>query len=440
MFMVQNLALSFCRIFVKKSIGFFFLALIFMSSSPVTASVVKAPLLAKRMAMIKPSPTLAITGNASKRKAAGEDIIILAAGEPDFDTPDHIKEGAIEAMKRGLTKYTAVDGLPDLKKAIQEKFQQENDLSYDLSEIMVGVGGKQIIFNALLATCEEGDEVMIPAPYWVSYPDIVKLCGAMPVFIDCPEQDGFKLTPESLKKALSPKTKWIILNSPSNPTGSVYTKEELKALGDVLKNHTCMVMSDDIYEYLTYEETFYNLPMVCPDLKHRTLIVNGVSKAYSMTGWRIGYGAGPKELISSMTMLQSQSTSNACSIAQGATITALTSPKNFLNDWKKSFVERRDFCVERLNNIKGLSAIKPSGAFYVYVNCEKLLNAKTPSGIVLHNDTDVATYFLEQSGVAVVPGAAFGLSPFFRISYATSMDDLKKAMQRIEQAIGVLKF
>lgn len=436
--MLKTISLSFGRIFVKKSIGFFFIFFIFMSSSLDAAPSGHSSLLAKRMTMIKPSPTLAITGNAAKRKAAGEDIIILAAGEPDFDTPEHIKDGAVDAMKRGLTKYTAVDGLPDLKKAIQEKFKQDNNLSYDLSEIMVGVGGKQIIFNAILATCEEGDEVIIPAPYWVSYPDIVKLCGATPIFVDCPEKDGFKLTPDALKKVLSPKTKWIILNSPSNPTGSVYTKEELKALGDGLKNHHCMIMSDDIYEYLTYEGTFYNLPMVCPELKDRTLIVNGVSKAYSMTGWRIGYGAGPKELISAMTMLQSQSTSNACSIAQGATIKALTSPKTFLESWKKSFVERRDFCLEAINNIKGLSCVKVSGAFYLYVNCEKIVGAKTPSGHILNNDTDVATYFLDQCGVAVVPGSAFGLSPFFRISYATSMEDLKKAMARLQEAIEAL--
>ena len=430
--------LSFLKMFVNK-----ILVLLSVICSFMTSSVATPPqnFLASRMNTIKPSPTLAITGDASKRKKAGEDIIILAAGEPDFDTPDHIKEAAVDAMNRGLTKYTAVDGLPDLKKAIQKKLQDENGLSYDVSEIIVGVGGKQVIFNALLATCEEGDEVIIPAPYWVSYPDIVKLCGATPVFVDCPEKDGFKLTPQALKKALTPKTKWIILNSPSNPTGAVYTKDELKALGDVLKNHTCMIMSDDIYEYLTYEGEFYNLPMTCPDdLKERILVVNGVSKAYAMTGWRIGYGAGPKALISAMTMLQSQSTSNACSIAQAATITALNAPKHFLSDWKKSFIARRDFCVKAINKIKGLSCTQAKGAFYLYINCEKLLGARTPLGSTLQNDTDVATYFLNQCGVAVVPGSAFGLSPFFRISYATSMDELQKALQRIEKAVDALDF
>ncbi len=394
--------------------------------------------LAHRISLIKPSPTLAITGNASKRKAAGEDIIILAAGEPDFDTPDFIKKAATMAMDQGLTKYTAVDGMPALKKAVQQKFLEDNGLSYDLSEILVGVGGKQVIFNALLATCEEGDEVLIPAPYWVSYPDIVKLCGATPVFIDCAEKDRFKLTPDALQKALTPKTKWLILNSPSNPTGSVYTREELQALGEVLKNHDCLILSDDIYEYLTYEGTFTNLPMACPELKNRTLVVNGVSKAYAMTGWRIGYGAGPKELIAAMTMLQSQSTSNACSIAQAAAITALTSPRDFLSEWCQSFIERRDFCVEKLNGIKGLSCLKAEGAFYLYINCAGLLGVTMPNGSVITTDTDVASYLLESCGVAVVPGSAFGLSPYFRISYATSLEELDKACTRIQKAIEAL--
>ncbi len=394
--------------------------------------------LAARLSAIKPSPTLAITGTASKRKAAGEDIIILAAGEPDFDTPDHIKAAANEAMAKGWTKYTAVDGMPALKKAIQTKFKQDNNLEYDLSEIMVSTGGKQVLFNAILATCEAGDEVIVPAPYWVSYPDIVKLCGATPVYIDCPDTQGFKLTPEDLKKHLTPKTKWLILNSPSNPTGSVYTREELQALGAVLKDHHCLIMSDDIYEYLTYDGEFCNIAMACPELKHRILVVNGVSKSYAMTGWRIGYGAGPKELIQAMTMLQSQSTSNACSIAQGAAIGALTQPRDFLDGWKTKFMERRDYCIARLNAVPGLSCAKPAGAFYLYIKCDGVMGKTTPAGDVLHSDTDVATYLLESQGVAVVPGGAFGLSPYFRISYATSREELKKACDRIEKAVKAL--
>jgi aspartate aminotransferase len=388
------------------------------------------------MGSIKPSPTLAITGSASKRKAAGEDIIILAAGEPDFDTPQHIKEAAKEALDKGLTKYTAVDGMPAFKKAIQDKFKEDNNLLYETNEIIVSTGGKQILFNAFLATLQKGDEVIIPAPYWVSYPDIVKLCDATPIFIQCPDTSGFKLTPDDLKKALTPKTKWLILNSPSNPSGSVYTQDELIALGNVLKEHTCLILSDDIYEYLTYEGEFYNLPMVCPELKSRTLILNGVSKAYSMTGWRIGYGAGPKDIISAMSMLQSQSTSNANSIAQAASIKALTSPREFLKEWKRSFIERRDFCVKELNSIPGLSCRKAEGAFYLYINCEGIIGATTLSGVTLKNDHDIAAYLLEETGVAVVPGEAFGLSPYFRISYATSIEELKRAMSKIRDAIA----
>ncbi|MBX9977362.1 MAG: pyridoxal phosphate-dependent aminotransferase [Alphaproteobacteria bacterium] len=394
--------------------------------------------LANRLSVIKPSPTLAIMGEASKRKALGEDIIILAAGEPDFDTPDHIKEAATQGMREGKTKYTAVDGMPDLKKAVQKKFFEDNGLSYDLSEILVGVGGKQVIFNALMATCNEGDEVIIPAPYWVSYPDMAKLFGAKPVFISCSEKDHFKVTPENLKKALTPKTKWLILNSPSNPTGSVYTRDELVALGNVLKDHTCLILSDDIYEYLTYDGEFVTLATACPEIKSRCLIVNGVSKAYSMTGWRIGYGAGPADLIKAMGMIQSQSTSNASSISQVAAIKALTSSRDFLGDWKKSFIERRDFCLDKINAIEGLSCRKPEGAFYLYINCEKILGKKTSEGNIIATDADFAAYLLNAVGVAVVPGDAFGLSPFVRISYATSMNELEKACQRIKKAVASL--
>ena len=338
------------------------------TSSTLTASFDES-LLADRVHSARPSPTLAIMKKAGELKRAGHDIIILAAGEPDFDTPDPIKQAAKVAMDAGFTKYTAVDGMPALKSAIQKKFKDDNGLDYDTNQILVGVGGKQVIFNALFATCQAGDDVLIPAPYWVSYPDMALLCDATPVIVECTQEDDFKLTPQSLKKALTPRTKWIILNSPSNPTGSVYTRPELEALGAVLRDHHALILSDDIYEYLLYgrtgeaDPTFYNLPMVCPDLKERTLVVNGVSKAYSMTGWRIGYGAGPKALIEKMTMLQSQSTSNACSIAQAAALHALTHDRDFLAEWKSSFKERRDVCIDALNQIDGLACLAPHGAF-----------------------------------------------------------------------------
>lgn len=395
-------------------------------------------LLATRMDSIKPSPTFAIMGAAQKRKSAGEDIIILAAGEPDFDTPVHIREGAKVAMDKGMTRYTAVDGLQQLKQAIQGKLQEDNGLSYDLSEIMVSTGGKQVIFNAFMATLNAGDEVIIPAPYWVSYVDIVKLFGGAPVIVECSEDEGFKLSPAKLKAALTPQTKWLILGSPSNPTGAVYTKDELIALGKVLENHTCMIMSDDIYEYLTYAGEFYNIVMVAPALKPRTLIVNGVSKAYAMTGWRIGYGAGPVALIKAMSTLQSQSTSNASSISQAASITALTSPRDFLEEWKKSFMSRRDFCIEQLSKIKGLTCLKPEGAFYLYVGCAGVLGKKTPGGKIIETDHDFANYLLDDVGIAVVPGGAFGLSPFMRLSYATSMAELEAACSRIAKAVEML--
>ena len=395
-------------------------------------------MLAARMSLIKPSPTFAIMGEAQKRKAMGDDVIILAAGEPDFDTPEHIRQGAKIAMDQGVTRYTAVDGLYDLKKAIQTKFLEDNNLSYSFSEIMVSTGGKQVIFNAFMASLNEGDEVVIPAPYWVSYVDIVKLFGGVPVIVECSEAEGFKLSAEKLQKALSPKTKWLILGSPSNPTGAVYSKEELLALSHVLEGHSCMIMSDDIYEYLTYEGEFFNIAMVAPSLKSRTLIVNGVSKAYAMTGWRIGYGAGPESLIKAMSTLQSQSTSNACSVSQAASITALTSSRDFLEGWKKSFVTRRDFCIEKLSNIPGLTCLRPEGAFYLYVGCAGVLGKTTAAGKILHTDYDFATYLLEHHGVAVVPGGAFGLSPFVRISYATSMEELEKACSRIAQGVNSL--
>ena len=378
---------------------------------------------------IKPSPTIAVTSKAREMRAAGKDVIGLGAGEPDFDTPDNIKEAAIEAIRKGDTKYTAVDGTPALKKAIQAKFSRENDLSYELDQISVGTGGKQVLYNAFMATINKGDEVIIPAPYWVSYPDIVLLAGGKPKIIKCDEKNNFKLTPEKLKKAVSKKTKWIIINSPSNPTGSGYTKDEIIALSKILmKYKNLYILSDDIYEHITYDGfKFFTIAQI-EKLKSRTLTMNGVSKSYSMTGWRIGYAAGPKEIIKAMAKIQSQSTSNPTSISQAAAVEALNGTQDFISERSNSFKERRNFVVDSLNNIKGISCLNPEGAFYVFPNCKKLLNKKTK----LKTDKDFVEKLLEKAEVAVVQGSAFGLDGYFRISYATSMENLKKAMQRIK--------
>ena len=378
---------------------------------------------------IKPSPTIAVTSKAREMRAAGKDVIGLGAGEPDFDTPDNIKEAAIEAIRKGDTKYTAVDGTPALKKAIQAKFSRENDLSYELDQISVGTGGKQVLYNAFMATINKGDEVIIPAPYWVSYPDIVLLAGGKPKIIKCDEKNNFKLTPEKLKKAVSKKTKWIIINSPSNPTGSGYTKDEIIALSKILmKYKNLYILSDDIYEHITYDGfKFFTIAQI-EKLKSRTLTMNGVSKSYSMTGWRIGYAAGPKEIIKAMAKIQSQSTSNPTSISQAAAVEALNGTQDFISERSNSFKERRNFVVDSLNNINGISCLSPEGAFYVFPNCKKLLNKKTK----LKTDTDFVEKLLEKAEVAVVQGSAFGLDGYFRISYATSMENLKKAMQRIK--------
>ena len=378
---------------------------------------------------IKPSPTIAVTSKAREMRAAGKDVIGLGAGEPDFDTPDNIKEAAIEAIRKGDTKYTAVDGTPALKKAIQAKFSRENDLSYELDQISVGTGGKQVLYNAFMATINKGDEVIIPAPYWVSYPDIVLLAGGKPKIIKCDEKNNFKLTPEKLKKAVSKKTKWIIINSPSNPTGSGYTKDEIIALSKILiKYKNLYILSDDIYEHITYDGfKFFTIAQI-EKLKSRTLTMNGVSKSYSMTGWRIGYAAGPKETIKAMAKIQSQSTSNPTSISQAAAVEALNGTQDFILERSNSFKERRNFVVDSLNNIKGISCLSPEGAFYVFPNCKKLLNNKTK----LKTDKDFVEKLLEKAEVAVVQGSAFGLEGYFRISYATSMDNLKKAMERIK--------
>ena len=378
---------------------------------------------------IKPSPTIAVTSKAREMKAAGKNVIGLGAGEPDFDTPDNIKEAAIQAIKNGETKYTAVDGTPKLKQAIKEKFLRENNLNYDLDQISVGTGGKQVLYNAFMATLNPGDEVIIPAPYWVSYPDMVLLAGGKPRIIKCSEKNEFKITSKELKKAINKKTKWIIINSPSNPTGSCYTKNELTELSKILlKNKKIYILSDDIYEHITYDNfKFFTIAQINA-LKDRTLTMNGVSKSYSMTGWRIGFGAGPKEIIKAMAKIQSQSTTNPSSISQAAAVEALNGTQDFIKIRSNSFKERRDFVVESINNIKGLSCLNPNGAFYIFPNCKNLLGKKTK----LKTDKDFVEKLLEKAEVAVVQGSAFGLDGYFRISYATSMDNLKKAMERIK--------
>lgn len=398
-------------------------------------------ILAKRLSVIKPSPTIAVTTKAAELKAAGRDIIGLGAGEPDFDTPDFIKEAATVAMKKGDTRYTAVDGTPALKDAICAKFLRENGLTYKRENITVGTGGKQVLYNALMASLNPGDEVIIPAPYWVSYPDMTLLAEGTPVFVKCPESNGFKLKPEDLEKAITPKTKWLILNSPSNPTGAAYTREELKALTDVLLKHPHVwVMTDDIYEHLTYDGfEFFTPAQVEPKMIDRTLTVNGVSKAYAMTGWRIGYAAGPKELIKAIAVIQSQSTSNPSSISQAAAVAALNGDQSFLQGWKDAYQKRRDLVVGMLNQADGITCPKPEGAFYVYASCAGCIGAETPDGKIIETDTDFVNYLLESVGVACVQGEAFGLSPYFRISYATSDQALTEACTRIQKACSALK-
>jgi aspartate aminotransferase len=397
--------------------------------------------LADRLGRIKPSPTLAVAAKAKALKAEGRDILDLGLGEPDFDTPDFIKDAAIAAMKAGQTKYTVVDGTPDLKKAIIAKFKRENGLEYVAEQISVGNGGKQILFNALLASVNPGDEVIIPAPYWVSYPDMVMFAEGTPVIVQCSAASGFKMTAAQLEKAITPKTKWVILNSPSNPTGAAYTRAEMKALTDALVKypHVC-VMTDDIYEHLVYDGFEFATPaQIEPSLYDRTLTVNGVSKAYSMTGWRIGYAGGPKELIKAMCLIQSQSTSNPSSISQAAAVGALNGDQSFLNGWRKAYAERRDLVVGMLNKVEGLSCPKPEGAFYVYPSCAGAIGMTTPDGKVIASDEDFVTYLLESEGVACVHGSAFGLSPHFRISYATSNKVLEDACTRITRACGNLR-
>ena len=392
-------------------------------------------LIAHALERIKPSPTMAITSKAREMKAAGFDVIGLGAGEPDFDTPDNVKQAAIAAIQRGETKYTAVDGIPELKRAIASKFERENDLTYKPAEITVGSGGKQVLYNALLATLNPGDEVIVPSPYWVSYPDIVLLAGATPVVVETKLEDGFKLSPKALAASITPRTKWFIFNSPSNPTGAAYTREEIKALTDVLLKHeNVWVLSDDIYEHLVYDGFAFSTPaQVEPKLRGRTLTMNGVSKAYSMTGWRIGYAGGPEPLIKAIATLQSQSTSNPCSISQWASVEALEGPQDFLKRWVTSFQDRRDLVVSMLNQAKGISCPTPEGAFYVYPSCAGVIGRTSRDGKKIETDEDFATALLQEEGVAVVHGAAFGLSPFFRISYATGIEALEEACRRIQR-------
>ncbi|MGU3493310.1 pyridoxal phosphate-dependent aminotransferase [Xanthobacteraceae bacterium A53D] len=397
-------------------------------------------LLSSALKRIKPSATIAISNKARELKAAGRDIIALSAGEPDFDTPDNIKEAAIAAIRRGETKYTAVDGIPELKAAICRKFKRENGLDYKPSQVTVGTGGKQVLFNALVATVDAGDEVLIPAPFWVSYPDLVQFCGGTPVSVPTTIEDNFKVRPEALEAAITPKTKWLIFNSPSNPSGAAYSHDELKALTDVLLRHPhVMILTDDMYEHLVYDDFKFVTPaQVEPKLYDRTLTMNGVSKAYCMTGWRIGYAAGPEALIKAMGTLQSQSTSNPSSIAQWAALEALDGPQDFIAENNKSFKERRDLVVSMLNQAKGINCPKPEGAFYVFPSCAGLIGKKTDAGKVIATDEDFATELLEAEGVAVVHGSAFGLGPAFRISYATSTKDLEEACRRIQRFCGSL--
>ena len=394
-------------------------------------------LISKRLSRFKPSLTVKISEKAREMSRKGEKIISLSSGEPDFDTPDHIKDYAVKAINNGFTKYTQVDGIYDLKKAIVNKFSKENNLSYDIENISVGAGGKHVIYNLFMASLDLNDEVIIPAPYWVSYPDIVSLCGGKPVIVDTKIEDDFKITSSELEKNISKNTKWFIINSPGNPTGSVYTEEELEKISEVLAKYPHVnILSDDIYEHIIYNpEKFLNIVNVNSSLKDRTFIVNGVSKVFSMTGWRIGYGAGDINFIRSMAKLQSQSTTNPCSISQMAAKHALETDKDFLTKWIKKFGQRRDFLLNFFESINGLRPFNPKGAFYLYVSCEGFINKKNNKNQVISNDLDFAEYLLDYAKVAVVPGVAFGKSPYFRLSYATSFDDLKEACERIRIAL-----
>jgi len=397
--------------------------------------------IADRLKRIKPSMTVGINVKANALRAEGKDVLVLAAGEPDFDTPHNIRKAASDAMDAGKTRYVPGKGTPELQKAIQSKFLKDNNLNYDLDEIIVGVGGKHIIYNAMMATINPNDEVIIPAPFWVSYPDIVLLAEGKPVIVQCPENQNFKLTADKLEKSITDKTKWLMLNSPSNPTGSLYSKQELKELAEVLlKYPQVLIMSDDIYEKVIYDNLeFTTIASVEPKLKDRCLTLNGVSKAYCMTGWRLGYCGASKEIIAAMNKIQSQSTTSTSSISMAAAVEALNGPQEFIKDHNEAFVRRRDLVVNLLNNIDGLSCLTPEGAFYVYPSCKGVIGKETPEGMKISNDEDFMTYLLESEGIAGVHGAAFGLSPYFRLSYATSDEILKDACRRIKRACEKLK-
>ncbi|KQW28951.1 aspartate aminotransferase [Rhizobium sp. Root274] len=397
--------------------------------------------LADALSRIKPSATIAVTQMARELKAQGKDVISLSVGEPDFDTPQNIKDAAVAAIARGETKYTPVAGIPELRKAIADKFKRENGLDYKPEQVIVGTGGKQILFNAFMATINPGDEVVIPAPFWVSYPEMIALCGGTPVFVETTIENNFKLTAEQLDKAITPKTKWFMFNSPSNPSGAAYSKDELKALTDVLMKHPHVwVLTDDMYEHLVFGDFVYYTPaQVEPALYDRTLTMNGVSKAYAMTGWRIGYAAGPLPLIKAMDMIQGQQTSGACSVAQWAAVEALNGPQDFITESKKAFEERRDLVVSMLNQASGIVCPKPEGAFYVYPSCAALIGKTAPSGKVIANDEDFVMELLATEGVATVHGSSFGLGPNFRVSYATSNAKLEEACSRIQRFCASLK-
>ncbi len=389
---------------------------------------------------IKPSATMVITAKATQLKREGKKVIGLSSGEPDFDTPQHVKQAAIDAINSGYTKYTNIEGIPELRQSIVEKFKKDNDLNYDVSNVIVGTGGKQILFNALMSSLNKDDEVIIPAPYWVSYPDMTLLAGGKPIFVDCSSETNFKLTGEALDKVITKNSKWLILNSPSNPTGSCYSISELEEIANIVRKHENLyVMTDDIYEYIVYDNfKFYTLAQVAPDLKDRILTVNGVSKSYCMTGWRIGYAAGPSLLIKAMIKIQGQSTSNPSSISQYAALAGISGSKEFLDPCLNAFDERRHHVVDKLNSIDGISCILPEGAFYAYPNVSGLIGKKTQNGKILNNDAEIVEWLLESAEVAAVPGVAFGLEPYFRVSYATSLEVLKEAMNRIEKAVLTL--
>ena len=397
-------------------------------------------ILAQRLAVIRPSPTVALNAKAMEMKAAGHDVIGLAAGEPDFDTPGNVADAGVAAIRSGDTKYTAPDGRPELKAAVARKLKRENGLDYAPAQVTVGNGGKHVLYNAFMASLDPGDEVVIPAPYWTSYPDMALLCGGVPVTVECKADAGFKMTPAQLDAAITPKTKWVLLNSPSNPSGAAYSHAEMKALTDVLVAHEHVwVLTDDMYEHIVYDGFEFVTPaQVEPKLMDRTLTVNGVSKAYAMTGWRIGYAAGPLELIKAMGMVQSQSTTNPSSISQTAAVTALDGPQDFIPERAAAFQTRRDLVVSMLNQAPGIACNRPEGAFYVYPSCEGCIGKRTPDGRMIENDDEFCAYLIDAEGVVTVPGSAFGLSPHFRISYATDDATLEEACRRIQRAAAAL--